>query len=152
MYWIKSSNTMYAYIYCTRMEFPPNIHTIYNIQYIYSALSLPVILQDTINRSDHDLAAETLREHLQRHDSVVYKTFSAQYHSTLKCPQCHTKSCTFDPYLCVSLSVPRRGTRPLYITMARRYQKQTRLQVFGLSVKVQYTHFICACTCVYSAV
>lgn len=85
------------------------------------------------------MAAETLSDHLQRHDSLIYDLFSAQYHSSLCCPGCGHLSNTFDPYLCVSLSVPRRGSRPFYITMARRYQSSTKLMVFGMSLKITAT-------------
>ena len=100
-----------------------------------------LIVQSPSRKSseEEELAAETLSDHLQRHDSLIYDLFGAQYHSSLKCPNCNNPSNTFDPYLCVSLSVPRRGSRPIYITMARRHKNSTKMMVFGLSVKVNAT-------------
>ncbi|XP_019852485.1 PREDICTED: ubiquitin carboxyl-terminal hydrolase 31-like [Amphimedon queenslandica] len=69
-------------------------------------------------------------------DSFVYSLFGGNYQSSLHCPECGNQSNTFDPYLSISLSVPRRGTRPIYITMTRRHQNTTKLMLFGLSVKV----------------
>lgn len=69
-------------------------------------------------------------------DSFVYKLFGGNYQSSLHCPECGNQSNTYDPYLSISLSVPRRGTRPIYITMTRRHQNTTKLVLFGLSVKV----------------
>lgn len=72
-------------------------------------------------------------------NSLIYQLFGGEYRSTLHCPECGNDSNTFDPFLCTSLSVPRRGTRPIYITMARRHQNTTKLMIFGLSVKVTAT-------------
>jgi hypothetical protein len=72
-------------------------------------------------------------------NSIIYDQFGGEYQSCLHCPECDNNSYTFDPFLCASLSVPRRGTRPVYITMARRYQNSTKLMLFGLSVKVTAT-------------
>lgn len=72
-------------------------------------------------------------------DGLIYNLFGARYHSSLLCQECDNESSTFDPYLCVSLSVPRRGTRPIFITMARRHQNATKLMLFGLSLKVTAT-------------
>ncbi|XP_029014327.1 ubiquitin carboxyl-terminal hydrolase 43 isoform X2 [Betta splendens] len=60
--------------------------------------------------------------------SFVQEHFQAQYKSSLTCPHCLKQSNTFDPFLCISLPIPLRQTRPLCVTLvfstkAQRYQR-----------------------------
>lgn len=50
-------------------------------------------------------------------DSIVLDLFQAQYRSSLACPKCNQQSTTFDPFLCLSLPIPQREERPIYITV-----------------------------------
>ena len=49
--------------------------------------------------------------------SFIQKTFQGHYHSSLTCPTCEKKSETVDPYLCVSLPLRQKTTRPIYVNV-----------------------------------
>ncbi|MBN3295421.1 UBP43 hydrolase, partial [Amia calva] len=65
--------------------------------------------------------------------SFVQEHFQAQYRSSLTCPHCLKQSNTFDPFLCISLPIPLRQTRPLYVTLVFSTKGQRYLRV-GLAV------------------
>ncbi|XP_030638392.1 ubiquitin carboxyl-terminal hydrolase 43a [Chanos chanos] len=65
--------------------------------------------------------------------SFVQEHFQAQYRSSLTCPHCLKQSNTFDPFLCISLPIPLRQTRPLNVTLAFSTKGQRHLRV-GLAV------------------
>uniref|UniRef100_A0A8D0EBT2 ubiquitinyl hydrolase 1 n=1 Tax=Salvator merianae TaxID=96440 RepID=A0A8D0EBT2_SALMN len=65
--------------------------------------------------------------------SFVQNHFQAQYRSSLTCPHCLKQSNTFDPFLCISLPIPLRQTRPLNITLVFQSKSQRFVRV-GLSV------------------
>ncbi|XP_041076899.1 ubiquitin carboxyl-terminal hydrolase 43-like isoform X3 [Polyodon spathula] len=65
--------------------------------------------------------------------SFVREHFQAQYRSSLTCPHCLKQSNTFDPFLCISLPIPLRQTRPLYITLVFHTKGQRYLRI-GLAV------------------
>ncbi|KAK2829346.1 hypothetical protein Q7C36_017336 [Tachysurus vachellii] len=68
----------------------------------------------------------------ERH-SFVQAHFQAQYKSSLTCPHCLKQSHTFDPFLCISLPIPLRQTRPLCVTLVFSTKGQRYLRV-GLAV------------------
>uniref|UniRef100_A0A7M4EL36 ubiquitinyl hydrolase 1 n=1 Tax=Crocodylus porosus TaxID=8502 RepID=A0A7M4EL36_CROPO len=70
---------------------------------------------------------------LPRGQSFVQNHFQAQYRSSLTCPHCLKQSNTFDPFLCVSLPIPLRQTRPLNVTLVFQSKSQRFLRV-GLAV------------------
>ncbi|KAL4240330.1 Ubiquitin carboxyl-terminal hydrolase 31 [Mactra antiquata] len=47
----------------------------------------------------------------------VYNRFQALYQSSLSCPNCGKHSNTYESYLCLSLPVPQKSTRPVYVTV-----------------------------------
>ena len=47
----------------------------------------------------------------------IYNKFQALYQSSLTCPNCEKQSNTYESYLCLSLPVPQKSTRPVYITV-----------------------------------
>ena len=47
----------------------------------------------------------------------IYNKFQALYQSSLICPNCGKQSDTYESYLCLSLPVPQRCLRPVYITV-----------------------------------
>ncbi|NWJ10064.1 UBP43 hydrolase, partial [Crypturellus undulatus] len=53
--------------------------------------------------------------------------------SSLTCPHCRKQSNTFDPFLCVSLPIPPRQTRPLNVTLVFQCKSQRFVRV-GLAV------------------
>ncbi|XP_008412881.1 ubiquitin carboxyl-terminal hydrolase 43a [Poecilia reticulata] len=65
--------------------------------------------------------------------SFVQEHFQAQYRSSLTCPHCLKQSNTFDPFLCISLPLPLRQTRPLCVTLVFSTKGQRYLRV-GLAV------------------
>ncbi|KAK2833855.1 hypothetical protein Q5P01_017744 [Channa striata] len=65
--------------------------------------------------------------------SFVQEHFQAQYKSSLTCPHCLKQSNTFDPFLCISLPIPLRQTRPLCVTLVFSTKGQRYLRV-GLAV------------------
>ncbi|XP_041942500.1 ubiquitin carboxyl-terminal hydrolase 43 [Alosa sapidissima] len=68
----------------------------------------------------------------ERH-SFVQEHFQAQYKSSLTCPHCLKQSNTFDPFLCISLPIPLRQTRPVYVTLVFSTKGQRYLRV-GLAM------------------
>ncbi|XP_051940027.1 ubiquitin carboxyl-terminal hydrolase 43a [Hippocampus zosterae] len=65
--------------------------------------------------------------------SFVQEHFQAQYRSSLTCPHCLKQSNTFDPFLCISLPIPLRQTRPMCVTLVFSTKTQRYLRV-GLAV------------------
>ncbi|KAF4092667.1 hypothetical protein AMELA_G00023770 [Ameiurus melas] len=65
--------------------------------------------------------------------SFVQEHFQAQYKSSLTCPHCLKQSHTFDPFLCISLPIPLRQTRPVCVTLVFSTKGQRYLRV-GLAV------------------
>ncbi|XP_060882872.1 ubiquitin carboxyl-terminal hydrolase 43 isoform X1 [Labrus mixtus] len=65
--------------------------------------------------------------------SFVQELFQAQYKSSLTCPHCLKQSNTFDPFLCISLPIPLRQTRPLCVVLVFSTKGQRYLRV-GLPV------------------
>ncbi|XP_051573183.1 ubiquitin carboxyl-terminal hydrolase 43-like [Myxocyprinus asiaticus] len=65
--------------------------------------------------------------------SFVQEHFQAQYKSSLTCPHCLKQSNTFDPFLCISLPIPLRQTRPVCVTLVFSNKGQRYLRV-GLTV------------------
>ena len=47
----------------------------------------------------------------------IFNKFQALYRSSLICPNCGKQSNTYESYLCLSLPVPQRCLRPVYITV-----------------------------------
>ncbi|KAG7493998.1 ubiquitin carboxyl-terminal hydrolase 43-like [Solea senegalensis] len=72
-------------------------------------------------------------QQLQVQHSFVQEHFQAQYKSSLTCPHCLKQSNTFDPFLCISLPIPLRQTRPLCVTLVFSTKGQRYLRV-GLAV------------------
>ncbi|XP_054635811.1 ubiquitin carboxyl-terminal hydrolase 43a isoform X1 [Dunckerocampus dactyliophorus] len=66
-------------------------------------------------------------------NSFVQEHFQAQYRSSLTCPHCLKQSNTFDPFLCISLPIPLRQTRPMCVTLVFSTKGQRYLRV-GLAV------------------
>lgn len=91
--------------------------------------------QDSTGRPDEDVAAETLISHMKSNNSFIQNLFQGQFRSAITCPSCNNRSCTFDPYVCVSLPLPQRESRPIYVTMV--YRSSTRKSmVYGVNVSI----------------
>ncbi|KAF7640302.1 Ubiquitin carboxyl-terminal hydrolase [Meloidogyne graminicola] len=59
-------------------------------------------------KSEEELASDALEQISGSHESTITDLFRGQFRSALKCanPMCGFTNLTFEPYLCVSLSVP----------------------------------------------
>lgn len=90
-------------------------------------------IKNSFGRSDEIVAQETLANHVRCNSSFVHSVFQAQFRSSLTCPRCQRQSNTFDPFLCVSVPVPRNQFQPLYVTIV--YTSQSPRQVrLGISL------------------
>ena len=76
-----------------------------------------VCVQSSHGRSDEAVAQEALANHARCNNSAVYDLFQALYRSSLTCPNCRRQSNTFDPFLSVSLPIPQKTRRPVYVTV-----------------------------------
>ncbi|XP_044201686.1 ubiquitin carboxyl-terminal hydrolase 43a isoform X1 [Thunnus albacares] len=77
-------------------------------------------------------SSASMQQSRGRH-SFVQDHFQAQYRSSLTCPHCLKQSNTFDPFLCISLPIPLRQTRPMCVTLVFSTKGQRYLRV-GLAV------------------
>nr|XP_057905978.1 ubiquitin carboxyl-terminal hydrolase 43 isoform X2 [Doryrhamphus excisus] len=84
------------------------------------------------NLLDPDLSLSQAQQPTVQH-SFVQEHFQAQYKSSLTCPHCLKQSNTFDPFLCISLPIPLRQTRPVCVTLVFGSKGQRYLRV-GLAV------------------
>jgi len=74
-------------------------------------------VKNSYGRPDEIVAAETMANHLRCNSSFVHQLFQAQFRSSLTCPHCLKQSSTFDPFLCVSLPIPRKRTQNVYVNV-----------------------------------
>jgi hypothetical protein len=58
----------------------------------------------------HTRAREAWTRHLARNNSALVELFQGLFESTVTCPDCETVSITFDPFMYLSLPLPRRAT------------------------------------------
>lgn len=84
------------------------------------------------------MAAETLQSHRKRNNSFIQNLFQGQFHSGVTCPSCGTRSATFDPYVCVSLPLPQRERRPIYVTVVYRSSSRSN-RVYGVNILIDST-------------
>ena len=76
-----------------------------------------LLLQAVHGRADDQVAAEALANHTRCNNSYVYDLFQALYKSSLTCPHCYRQSNTFDPFLSVSLPIPQRSKKAIFVTV-----------------------------------
>ena len=76
-----------------------------------------VLFQSNSGRPDDVIVAETLANHARCNNSFIYDIFQAMYRSSLTCSLCKHHSNTFDPFLSLSLPIPQKGQRPVYVTV-----------------------------------
>ncbi|KAG8178699.1 hypothetical protein JTE90_011625 [Oedothorax gibbosus] len=92
----------------------------------------------TNGRTDEDIAAEMLANHLRCNSSFIHDLLQGQMKSSLCCLGCGRHSNTFDPYLCVSLPIPQTHNVPLYLHLVYLNEK-IRMTKVGLFVDSQAT-------------
>lgn len=70
--------------------------------------------------------------------SFVSRLFQGLHRSSLTCPYCGRHSNTFDPYLCVSLPLPQKCLRPVYVTVVT-LREATQVVTIGLNLNMYDT-------------
>jgi ubiquitin carboxyl-terminal hydrolase 4/11/15 len=63
------------------------------------------------------VAREAWDNHRKRNNSIIVDWFQGQLKSTLVCPDCHKVSVCFDPFMYLSLPLPRATDRTITITV-----------------------------------
>ncbi|XP_055883990.1 ubiquitin carboxyl-terminal hydrolase 19-like isoform X1 [Biomphalaria glabrata] len=85
---------------------------------------------DSDSRPDEIVAAEAWSQYKQRNDSVVVDLFQGQYKSKLVCPKCGKVSITFDPFLYLSVPLPKKmKVIPVTFMWKEYYKKPVRFQI-----------------------
>jgi ubiquitin carboxyl-terminal hydrolase 4/11/15 len=81
------------------------------------------------------LAALAWEQHHMRNDSLVVDLFQGQLRSALRCPDpaCARLSITFDPFMYLSLPLPRSAKRPLTVYLLRA-RASSRLRLLRVRV------------------
>ena len=88
--------------------------------------------------SSLELASHAWSEYADANQSIITNTFSAQLHSTLRCNKCKKESKTFEPYLLLSLPIPQKIIKPVFVTVVFLNQSPKQLQI-GLCLPVSST-------------
>ncbi|KAL0480576.1 ubiquitin carboxyl-terminal hydrolase [Acrasis kona] len=68
---------------------------------------------EVVKRPDAVVAKEQWEMHLARNRSVIVDSFQGQLKSTLECPECKKISIKFDPFMYLSLPIPKSSSQPL---------------------------------------
>ncbi|CAF1655369.1 unnamed protein product, partial [Adineta ricciae] len=89
-------------------------------------------------QTSSELARCAWSEYIDANQSIITSTFSAQLHSTLRCNQCKKESKTFEPYLLLSLPIPQKIIKPVFITVVFLNQSPKQLQI-GLCLPITNT-------------
>ena len=66
-----------------------------------------------------EIAEETWMKYLLRNQSVIVREFQGQLKSTLVCPNCSGISKIFDPFMFLSLPLPIKKTRIIFVAVVR---------------------------------
>jgi len=93
-------------------------------------------VKNSYGRPDEIVADETMANHLRCNSSFVHQLFQAQFRSSLTCPHCLKQSSTFDPFLCVSLPIPRKRTQNVYVNVVYLCQQPRQVRL-GLCINGQ---------------
>ena len=66
-----------------------------------------------------EIAEETWMKYLLRNQSVIVREFQGQLKSTLVCPRCSGVSKIFDPFMFLSLPLPIKKTRTIFVSVVQ---------------------------------
>mmetsp|Transcript_40390 Transcript_40390/g.51993 ORF Transcript_40390/g.51993 Transcript_40390/m.51993 type:complete len:992 (+) Transcript_40390:113-3088(+) len=69
------------------------------------------------DRTDEEVAAESLLVYKKRNDSIIADLCSGQFKSTVVCPDCHLKSRTFDAYFSISLPLAKESATEMMMSI-----------------------------------
>lgn len=75
---------------------------------------------------------------MRSNNSYVYDLFQAVYRSTLTCPNCRRQSNTYDPFLSISLPIPQKTKRPIYVTVVYLDAQPKQVQIGLLMDQCDY--------------
>jgi len=82
---------------------------------------------------EEEHAARTLATYSNPNTTFIKSIFQAQYKSSIICPSCGTYSSTFDPFLCISLPIPQKDTKPMYVIVLCSSYEESPVKI-GVSV------------------
>lgn len=85
------------------------------------------------NKSDEEYSKEFWKTHLERNNSVFTDKIQGQYKSTLICPGCDKVSITFDPFMTLSLPLPKETHRIIPATLFK-FKNNERPILFKVKV------------------
>ena len=68
-------------------------------------------------------------KYLLRNQSVIVREFQGQLKSTLVCPQCKGISKIFDPFMFLSLPLPIKKTRTMFVSVVKAEPEQPIIKV-----------------------
>lgn len=90
--------------------------------------------------STSEISDETAAKEVMQQNSgcMLYNLFQALYRSSLQCPKCQKLSNTFESYLCLSLPLPVRTSRPVYVIYVARDIEPMQIKI-GLTLNVHDT-------------
>lgn len=84
---------------------------------------------DSANRPDEVVAEESWSRYKLRNDSIVVDLFQGQYKSTVICPECHKVSINFDPFLYLSVPLPKKQ-KTVVVHFFRREPDQVPIKLY----------------------
>ncbi|CAF0860000.1 unnamed protein product [Adineta ricciae] len=100
--------------------------------------SVTISSQTSSSLASAELARRAWSDYTDANQSIITSTFSAQLHSTLRCNQCKQESKTFEPYLLLSLPIPQKIIKSVFVTVVFLNQSPKQLQI-GLCLPVTNT-------------
>jgi ubiquitin carboxyl-terminal hydrolase 31 len=112
--------------------------TLFRLFFKNSFSSITISSQSSSSLASAELARRAWSDYTDANQSIITTTFSAQLHSTLHCNQCKQESKTFEPYLLLSLPIPQKIIKPVFITVVFLNQSPKQLQI-GLCLPVTNT-------------
>ncbi|XP_063953429.1 ubiquitin carboxyl-terminal hydrolase 19-like isoform X1 [Lytechinus pictus] len=85
---------------------------------------------DSDGRPDEVVADEAWKTHRRRNDSFIVDLFQGQYKSKLVCPDCNKVSITFDPFMHLSMPLPKKKRHfPVYFFSRDCHQRPVKYVV-----------------------
>lgn len=83
--------------------------------------------------NDAETAVKAWSVYKQRNDSIIVDLFQGQLKSHLKCPNCHSDTVVFDPFVSLSLPVPQKKVlSPGFIFVPADPKKPRKLMQFNI--------------------
>ncbi|XP_022081402.1 ubiquitin carboxyl-terminal hydrolase 19-like [Acanthaster planci] len=86
--------------------------------------------QDSDGKPDEEVAETAWQAHKKRNDSFIVDLFQGQYKSKLVCPECGKVSITFDPFMHLSVPLPKKKrVLPVFFFSKDYYRKPVKYVV-----------------------